>query len=94
MGGASAPQTKMRDNVVEGNRVYHYDPATALEELKDEALLPNPVHVRDMILRTEHSPEQALELNRAFASYQSAYAEAQKLAKSLLEGLAASKRKA
>ena len=31
--------------------MYHYDPSTALEELTEEATLPNPVHVRDMILR-------------------------------------------
>ena len=31
--------------------MYHYDPTTALEELTEEATLPNPVHVRDMILR-------------------------------------------
>jgi len=31
--------------------MYHYDPKTALEELAEEATLPNPVHVRDMILR-------------------------------------------
>jgi hypothetical protein len=26
--------------------MYHYDPATALEELSEEAILPNPVRVR------------------------------------------------
>jgi hypothetical protein len=31
--------------------MYHYDPTTALEELTEDATLPNPVHVRDMILR-------------------------------------------
>ena len=31
--------------------MYHYDPSTALEELNEDATLPNPVHVRDMILR-------------------------------------------
>ena len=30
--------------------MYHYDPATALEELNDDAVLPNPVHLRDMLL--------------------------------------------
>jgi hypothetical protein len=46
--------------------MYHYDPTTALEELKEDALLPNPVHVRDMLVRAHLSPEQALELNRKF----------------------------
>jgi hypothetical protein len=31
--------------------MYHYDPNTALEELIEDATLPNPVHVRDMMLR-------------------------------------------
>ena len=35
--------------------MYHYDPSTALEELSEDATLPNPVHLRDMILR--QSPE-------------------------------------
>ena len=26
--------------------MYHYDPTTALEELTEDATLPNPVHVR------------------------------------------------
>ena len=35
--------------------MYHYDPNTALEELTEDATLPNPVHVRDMILRKKLS---------------------------------------
>ena len=30
---------------------YHYDPEQALEELSEDVVLPNPVHVRDMIFR-------------------------------------------
>jgi hypothetical protein len=30
--------------------MYHYDPNTALEELTEDATLPNPAHVRDMML--------------------------------------------
>ena len=30
--------------------MYHYNPETALEELNEEAALPNPVHMRDMML--------------------------------------------
>ncbi len=44
--------------------MYHYDPATALEELQEDAVLPNPVHIRDMIVRARLQPDQALELNR------------------------------
>ena len=67
--------------------MYHYDPSVALDELKEEALLPNPVHVRDMMLRAQLSPEKALELNRQFQSYQSGFAEAQRLAAGILAQL-------
>ena len=68
--------------------MYHYDPKTALEEASEEALLPNPVHVRDMILRAHLGPDRALELNRQFLEYQKHFVEAQKLAKGILEQLA------
>jgi hypothetical protein len=64
--------------------MYHYQPLTALEELKEEALLPNPVHIRDMIVRTRLSPESALELNHKFQKYLHAFGETQDLAKELL----------
>jgi hypothetical protein len=67
--------------------MYHYDPKTALEELKEEAQLPNPVHVRDMILRAHPTADRSLDLNRQFLEYQKLYGEAQKLAKGLLEQL-------
>ncbi|MGH9601979.1 MAG: hypothetical protein ACRD24_06270, partial [Terriglobales bacterium] len=67
---------------------YHYDPKTALEEASEEALLPNPVHVRDMILRGHLEPDRALELNRQFLEYQKHFGEAQKLAQGILEQLA------
>ncbi len=68
--------------------MYHYDVQTALEELKEDALLPNPVHVRDMMLRAKLSPDRSLELNRLFAEYQRQFGEVQKLGKELLEDLA------
>ena len=64
-----------------------------MEELKEDAALPNPVHVRDMILRSQLVPETALALNRQFQNYQHAFAEAQKLAQDLLERLNAAPRK-
>ncbi len=39
--------------------MYHYDPNTALEELTEDATLPNPVHLRDMILRKRLTPDQS-----------------------------------
>jgi hypothetical protein len=68
--------------------MYHYDPSTALEELTEEATLPNPVHVRDMILRKRLVPEKSLELNRLFVEYQKFFGEAQKLGKEILKQLA------
>ena len=69
--------------------MYHYDPTTALEELTEEATLPNPVHVRDMILRKKLGPDKSLELNRLFVEYQKFFGEAQKLGKDILKQLAA-----
>jgi hypothetical protein len=68
--------------------MYHYDPNTALEELNEDATLPNPVHVRDMILRKQLSPDQSLELNRLFLEYQKFFGETQKLGKEILRHLA------
>ena len=68
--------------------MYHYDPATALEELQEDALLPNPVHIRDMIVRAHLTPEQALELNRKFQDYLHTFGEAHAQAKTILEQLA------
>ncbi|HEX8926136.1 MAG TPA: hypothetical protein VF786_10115 [Terriglobales bacterium] len=64
--------------------MYHYDPAAALEEMKDETVLPNPVHMRDMMLRAHLSADQSLELNRIFIEYQKHFGEALKLGRELL----------
>jgi hypothetical protein len=70
--------------------MYHYDPPTALEELREDALLPNPVHIRDMLVRARLEPGQALELNRKFQTYLQAFGDTQQLAKLILEELATS----
>ncbi len=67
--------------------MYHYNPETALEELTEDAHLPNPVHMRDMMLRAHMDADHSLEMNRLFAEYQRHFGEAQKLAKELLKGL-------
>ena len=72
--------------------MYHYDPAMALEELNEEAALPNPVHVRDMMIRAGLDPDRALEINRMFQSYLHAFGEAQTQARQILEHLLASRR--
>jgi hypothetical protein len=68
--------------------MYHYNIDTALEELKEDAVLPNPVHVRDMMLRAKLSPDRSLELNRLFVEYQRQFGELQKVGKELLSHLA------
>ena len=68
--------------------MYHYDPNTALEELTEDAILPNPVHVRDMMLRKKLSADKSLEMNRLFVEYQKFFGEAQKLGKEILQQLA------
>jgi len=74
--------------------MYHYDPGVALEELTDEGAIPDPRHLRDMILRSDLTAEEALEMNRLFLKYQPLFAEAQKLAGAVLKKLAESHRKA
>lgn len=68
--------------------MYHYDPNTALEELTEDAALPNPVHVRDMMLRKKLSADKSLELNRLFVEYQKLFGEIQRLGKEILKQLA------
>lgn len=66
-----------------------YDARSALDELKEDAVLPHPVRLRDMILRTQLNASEALDLNREFQSYLSHYGETQKVAREILEKLAA-----
>jgi hypothetical protein len=68
--------------------MYHYDPKTALEELNEEAVLPHPVKLRDMILRTKLAAGEAMDLNREFQSYLAQFGDAQKMAREILEKLA------
>jgi hypothetical protein len=67
-----------------------YDVKSALDEIKEDAILPHPVRLRDMILRTQLDAGEALEMNREFQSYLSRYGETQKVAVEILEKLAAS----
>ncbi len=74
--------------------MYHYNAKTALEDLKEDAVLPHPVHLRDMILRAKLDPETALDLNREFQNYLSHFGETQKIAAGILEKLTAAQPKA
>jgi len=73
--------------------MYHYDAATALEELQEDALLPHPVKLRDMILRHKLGAQDAQLLNQEFQEYLSRFGELQKLGRTILEKLASSTRK-
>jgi ABC-type nitrate/sulfonate/bicarbonate transport system ATPase subunit len=74
--------------------MYHYDPTQALEELQEEALLPHPVKLRDMILRNQLGPEDAQLLNHDFQEYLTRFGELQNLAKTILQKLSSGQRKA
>lgn len=74
--------------------MYHYDPKVALDELRDDATLPHPVHLRDMILRTKLDATSALDLNREFQDYLARFGETQKIGREILERLAEGVRKA
>ena len=71
-----------------------YDPSVALDELNEDAVLPHPVRIRDMIIRSQLTAEQALELNRRFQDYLKTFGEAQGIARELLEELAGMPHKA
>ena len=73
--------------------MYHYNAETALEELQEDALLPHPVKLRDMILRTVHGPKEAQKLNQEFQDYLARFGELQKLARGILQQVAAAKSK-
>lgn len=70
-----------------------FDPKSALEELTEDAILPHPVRLRDMILRVRFGADEALEVNREFQSYLETFGEAQRIGRAILEKLAAGERK-
>ena len=67
--------------------MYHYNPTTALEELTEEAALPSPVQMRDMLMRSILNAKRAAELNREFQRYLQHFGETQKIGRSLLSKL-------
>jgi hypothetical protein len=73
--------------------MYHYDPSIALEELNEEALLPHPVKLRDMIMRIKLAPNEAQAMNQEFQDYLTRFGEIQKVARGMLEKLSVGARK-
>lgn len=76
-----------------GVRMYHYNPQQALEELQEDAVLPHPVKLRDMILRNQLGPQDAQKLNHEFQEYLTQFGELQKVARGILEKLSSGQRK-
>ena len=74
--------------------MYHYDPTVALEELQEDAVLPHPVKLRDMILRTKLDAPDAQLLNHDFQDYLTRFGELQKVGRGILERLVTGRRKA
>src|SRR5258705_11917570 len=60
--------------------MYHYDAKIALEELTEDALLPHPVKLRDMILRVQLGPQEAQIMNSEFQDYLTRFGELQRVA--------------
>ena len=73
--------------------MYHYNPKIALEELQEEAVLPHPVKLRDMILRNQLGPQDAQLLNHDFQEYLTRFGELEKIAREILDRLANGQRK-
>jgi hypothetical protein len=73
--------------------MYHYDPSIALEELNEEALLPHPVKLRDMIMRIKLAPNEAQAMNQEFQDYLTRFGEIQNVARGMLEKLSTGARK-
>jgi hypothetical protein len=73
--------------------MYHYNARTALDELQEDALLPHPVKLRDMILRVQLGPREAQAMNQEFQDYLTRFGEIQRVARGILEKLAAGKAK-
>ena len=73
--------------------MYHYDPTIALEELNEDALLPHPVKLRDMIMRINLQPNEAQLMNSEFQDYITRFGELQKVARTMLEKLSTGARK-
>jgi hypothetical protein len=69
--------------------MYHYDPRIALEELQEDALLPHPVKLRDMIMRIKLGPQEAQKMNQEFQHYLTRFGELQQTGRGILEKLAA-----
>lgn len=67
-----------------------FDAQSALDELVEDAVLPHPVRLRDMILRVRLGATDALDINREFQDYLAAFGQTQKIGREILQKLATS----
>ena len=67
--------------------MYHYDPEAALMELKEEGLLPNAVHMRDMVFRAHLDTSASIALNRLLQDYIAHFGGALEKGREILERL-------
>ena len=70
-----------------------FDAKSALDELVEDAVLPHPVRLRDMILRVRLGANEALDLNREFQDYLTVFGQTQKIGRDILQKLATSQPK-
>lgn len=63
------------------------NPHDVLQDLTEEAVLPNPVKLRDILFHAKLTPDLSLELNRQFTEYQRHFGEALKLGQQILSKL-------
>lgn len=67
--------------------MYHYDPETALIELKEEGLLPNAVHMRDMVFRAHLDTDDSIAVSRLLQEYITHFGEAMGKGREILNKL-------
>lgn len=74
--------------LAEEKAMFHYDPETALMELNEEALLPNPVRLRDMVFRAHLATDDSIVINRQLQDYLKHFGAAQIKSREILQKLA------
>ena len=67
--------------------MYHYDSEAALMELREEGLLPNAVHMRDMVFRAHLDAAGSIAVNRLLQDYIVHFGEALDKGREILERL-------
>jgi hypothetical protein len=80
-------QGRLERIIKEELAMYHYDPETALMELKEEGLIPNAVHMRDMVFRAHLDADSSIVMNRLLQDYITHFGEALEKGREILQQL-------